>query len=914
MADCKDSIEIFRRTSVLEKLKISLERYGVIPAAAQWVCHAISKFASDEQFCITMGTGDLTKYAIVCPLVQILKLHAEDADVVEECLCAVAAMCSYDQNKKLFSHFGLESQLIKCMHTHFSIEEVCEQGCSVILRLCEGTQNAVIAKSLFTAGVCKMLPSLMIKYYDNIRISEYCCVALTLLASNESVNEKLGSSSASTAVIAVMNAHITDIYMLTLTLKSIMKLYEYEGNISGLRNDGVCGVIAKALILNMETNQEVSMLCLEVVSLLGNDDGCRLKFLNETNITLNIVKCMNLYNDNKGIAMAGCCAIASLCGGFLDEIDQKLTSADHLSTKKPPKHHSANGNNEMMKVLSHNNLLKKSDTGLQLNIKFCEHKACEMVSFLLVKHKTDMETCMYACSAINSLAEYNNNKTKLMRVCGDIVHVIDQYRDEIAVVNIGFMALGSLSNDDTTFTSQEILGNLGICELITTLLAKYVHFSSEVSSSICRLITNITFSHIENKNKLLSLNCMTLLETCLQKNIESDLCVRYALSAIGELTIDVKLDLVMQKQSHTICLLILQAMEKYIDYSKLVQAGCMAIVSLRHFNDIMGKAKACDLVVLILTKYTESEVVTQCCLRAIGSLAVSTDNRIQFNKTNICELICLALQKHVGNETILSVMLMRSTSSVHVARYGCDAIYYLTRNSNDSKQFQLFFDQYNAIDCVGKTLQKYSEIDVIATACFRAILVLTKDNTTNSSKIGFMGLCNTIVECIRLFPSSAEVAKWGCRSVAVLSENNSVNTSRFVTIGVCEALPVAMQAHTLNKGVAGAGADCIVVILESSGYDLSIASRFGRAGACEALVSAIRNHKDHPLVVERICEAIASLSKVHGNSGWFGATGCLEGLLAANLIHFDDLLVASSSLKAIGMILCASYTVILKCI
>jgi hypothetical protein len=42
---------------------------------------------------------------------------------------------------------------------------------------------------------------------------------------------------------------------------------------------------------------------------------------------------------------------------------------------------------------------------------------------------------------------------------------------------------------------------------------------------------------------------------------------------------------------------------------------------------------------------------------------------------------------------------------------------------------------------------------------------------------------------------------------------------------------------------------------------------------------------------------------VHGNSGWFGATGCLEGLLTANNIHFNNVIVAASSLKAMGMLM-----------
>lgn len=65
-------------------------------------------------------------------------------------------------------------------------------------------------------------------------------------------------------------------------------------------------------------------------------------------------------------------------------------------------------------------------------------------------------------------------------------------------------------------------------------------------------------------------------------------------------------------------------------------------------------------------------------------------------------------------------------------------------------------------------------------------------------------------------------------------------------------------------------------------------------GACEALVSAIRNHRTHDVVVERACQAISVLAKLHGNAGWFGATGCLEALLAAQNVHVDNSFVQAA--------------------
>lgn len=71
-------------------------------------------------------------------------------------------------------------------------------------------------------------------------------------------------------------------------------------------------------------------------------------------------------------------------------------------------------------------------------------------------------------------------------------------------------------------------------------------------------------------------------------------------------------------------------------------------------------------------------------------------------------------------------------------------------------------------------------------------------------------------------------------------------------------------------------------------------------GACEALVSAIRNHKTQPVVVERACHATAALAKLHGNAGWFGASGCLEALLVSQNVHVDNHFVQGAAWLALA--------------
>ena len=460
----------------------------------------------------------------------------------------------------------------------------------------------------------------------------------------------------------------------------------------------------------------------------------------------------------------------------------------------------------------------------------------------------------------------------------------------------------SVSKDDNTRESQDLLGRLGLCTLLAELLKKYLE-SSDVCASVCRAIVNICYTHAANKAALLDADILTLLETCLRKHLYSEKATRYAVCAIAELNVDGD-SVAMAERARAledIGRLIIDAMEKYIDSHVLIQAGCMAIVSLKHLNLELGQARACELIAAVLLRSNnQSETVSQWCLRAVGSLARCLENRIRFHETNICELICSSLSYHIGSENILSVMLMRDTSSVYVAQYGCDAVYYLTRSQSDAAFFQTKFGTLGACESISKALLKYSEIDIVACACIRAMVVLCRGNLANSTKFGYLGCCPSVVECLRNFPSSAEVAVWGCRGITSLTQDGLNNIGRLVGAGVCEAIPVSLQAHQVNPGVAGAGAESIAAILDAADDSLNLAARFGRSGACDALISVIKNHRDQPLVIEKACRAVVSLSKLHGNSGWFGATGFLEGILSAQAKHAENYLVSASCFEALG--------------
>ena len=237
------------------------------------------------------------------------------------------------------------------------------------------------------------------------------------------------------------------------------------------------------------------------------------------------------------------------------------------------------------------------------------------------------------------------------------------------------------------------------------------------------------------------------------------------------------------------------------------------------------------------------------------------------------------------------------TSSPDVVHWACTAIFYLAKG-HDSQMFKKKFIASGVCELVAKAMMKFSESELVSYACCRAFVVLLLHNDAYKIKLGKLGICVCIVESLHLFPSSARVAKWGCRAASVMAENIDSNIYSLGSAGACETIPIIIQSHQLNDQITAAG--CDIITFMSKDIHNGFAHRFGHAGGCEAVVYALKNHIDKPMVVSRACTAMASLARLKGNSSWLGPAGACEALVDSLKRHRQNVDVVRFILTAIG--------------
>ena len=77
--------------------------------------------------------------------------------------------------------------------------------------------------------------------------------------------------------------------------------------------------------------------------------------------------------------------------------------------------------------------------------------------------------------------------------------------------------------------------------------------------------------------------------------------------------------------------------------------------------------------------------------------------------------------------------------------------------SDCNETYQQILFECGICDIIYKLLLKYAEVEPLALACCKAVVVLVKNNVVISNKFGAIGICGQIVEVMQIYPSSEKV-------------------------------------------------------------------------------------------------------------------------------------------------------------
>lgn len=233
---------------------------------------------------------------------------------------------------------------------------------------------------------------------------------------------------------------------------------------------------------------------------------------------------------------------------------------------------------------------------------------------------------------------------------------------------------------------------------------------------------------------------------------------------------------------------------------------------------------------------------------------------------------------------------------------------------------------------------RFSEEEEVLVALVNVLGVLTETNR-NCAKMGPLGACEAVLDCLNRNPNSAALSVAGCNTIGCMSLNPAFNHEQFAKAGACEMIVRTMklfrdvesiskwacraiyrlgEGHSAHRKIfadAGGCSElikifclhassaevseqcCLAVSILVEGNDAN-AKTVVDEGVCACLVACMISHSDVSNVVLAACKMICAVSVLYNSE--LGAAGVCESLMAAFKKHARDEGVVRWCCKAIS--------------
>jgi hypothetical protein len=927
LATSEQNISLLEAADVSTHVVNCLIKYCTIGDSTQWICMALSKIASNSR--ISEAIGGLNGGKVHSALIQALTNHMNNSDVVEEVFAAIGSLGAIQSNAKALIQQGCSLPMLKALAKYERDDMVAEQGLRAISHVVSHNNAQIVAKLVSCDG-CNVVCKVVTRLYENTKLSEYGCNILTELAKTDvdKSRDKLVSAGVLSSSLTVLTCHSANMYILQRILRLFISLCAVESSASKIKALSALPLTITQLLIiyydkqyvdpvDVANQQLILELLLVVIRDISKIEGMRSKLCTELLLDC-LPKVLERYKSHKSIVIALCFTVATISGG--EEYSHTATLLNATGA-----------------------LSSLSNTDFELSAQLAEtlgaRGICSALMSALLDNVVDEEVVYPMLCAVRSVSALSANRLRFEQAdaCEQLLQCAHTHKHNLAIIETLMSIIGNLALRDITdsASTQDKLGACGACATISELLLLYGLNNQALCEAACRAIAHLAYNNQENTEILASSNTVDLVLKVLSNHLKSSRTVVQGflvVATIGESRPSI-CDLFIRGD---IAGAIAAVLKKSYNSEGIIESSCRAIVTLNTQSTTFNAENICEPVVKALVHHMKNDSVAHWLCKVISTLAKNNDSKPLLAKHGACEAITSTLQRHISNETVISVMLMRNTSNTHVAQWGCDALFSITTSHPDGQnlpslppspsrygrvsggetvsskvivEYQRRFVAAGACDAIAKVLVKYAEIEPVAQACCRAVLALAYGNELVQARLGSLGVCAAIIESLRMFPASAQIACWGCSAVAALSDgNNEANIGKFATSGACEALPASMQAHQNSAAVAEAGCTAIANMtsrLNSSSVSVASASavtvvRLGHAGACEAVVTALKKHVNNAGVVKSACLALANLGLAKGNAGWFGATGACEAVLAGIRAHMSRFEVCAACCEAFG--------------
>jgi hypothetical protein len=298
-----------------------------------------------------------------------------------------------------------------------------------------------------------------------------------------------------------------------------------------------------------------------------------------------------------------------------------------------------------------------------------------------------------------------------------------------------------------------------------------------------------------------------------------------------------------------ICLALSQTVALYgTKDANVTFEACQLIRTLAPFepyNFEFGEGGACKAVLDALRSSGSDTSVAGSCCGAMGSLAVT-----ESNTTDLIQLGALS--------EAASVLRRYGKTDASVASQACYLIGNLIADEVDELPNAL---ELGVCELVLDSLMQFGLTDekVSEFGC-QAICNLAVDDSCTECILQLRPETVILGTLLAFGRTNPKVCKWGCGVITNLCMGRSEQSAKFGKAGACEAVVQALNTFgSSDPEIAALGCHtCAILAIASN----ETQTQLGRLGACEAVITALRTFgADKHSVAEHGCAAVYTLAR-----------------------------------------------------
>lgn len=427
-------------------------------------------------------------------------------------------------------------------------------------------------------------------------------------------------------------------------------------------------------------------------------------------------------------------------------------------------------------------------------------------------------------------------------------------------------------------------GEAGLCDLLSKCLLRAINENATTCCWVCRAIGQLAVNHDKNRQSLVDAGaCEFTVQTLQRYQSSPDLVAEscYAIRCVGKLySARVRMSAASAPST------IFAALKTHVAVDAVVGEAFRALVAfsvsgenqfLMNLTSKNGaylvmkavkRAQKCDYVAKwglnLIFLMSEIEPIRLKLLKDFDILEFLADmlqnggssdipiwaSRIVYNLSLVPGTA--AKMKTAGLCEAIVTTLQRNALNPEVSSMGCYALGALAEDVNNLERL----GGVGACEAViGALRRHYTVADVVLHSSFAVHFLAQHPN--NVTWMGTTGGCEAVIKAMEQHAvSSREIASMTCRAVGSLAFEDEGNIIRFRGCSTCRHLVHCLDTHWDFVEVADFGCRAVY----SLALDKNMVTDLGVAGACEAVVKVLGNHKDVALVVAQACMAINALA------------------------------------------------------